>query len=349
MKKAFVGILSFLITAAGFGADQPKRPSRVVLISGEYEYASSNSLPAFKQLLETNYHLQCVYLQRTTGDDIPGLEALENADLAIVFIRRMTLAEEQLERVKKFVNSGKPLIGLRTASHAFENWKEWDHELLGGNYHMHHGNALTATAHVNATNASHPILKGVAREFETAGSLYKTSPLATNTTLLMLGTVEGQPPEPMAWTHDYHGSRVFYTSLGHPKDFENPSFRNLLVNAVFWCLGTTTQSVLRTSIIDSDEVENLWRARRAIVLDVRRPEEFAAGHIPGALNLNVEDPGFEDAARNLDVNKTYVVHCAHGIRSAKAAEKLQALNFPSVFDFSSGFSAWEKKGKPVEK
>src|SRR5207249_3908195 len=94
----------------------------------------------------------------------------------------------------------------------------------------------------NKENASHPILKGVAPEFVTAGSLYKTKPLEPNTTLLLIGTVEGQEPEPMAWTHEYKGARVFYTSLGHPKDFENPSFHNLLVNAVFWCLGKTPTS-----------------------------------------------------------------------------------------------------------
>jgi type 1 glutamine amidotransferase len=241
MKKACAVLFFLLVVGSGFGAPAP-RTANIVLISGEYEYFSSNSLPAFKQLLETNYQFHCTYLERTTGNDIPGIEALDNADLAIVFIRRMTLPDEQLARLKKFVASGKPVIGLRTASHAFENWKEWDHEVLGGNYHMHHGNALVATARINKENASHPILKGVAAEFETAGSLYKTKPLGPNTTLLLIGSVEGQEPEPMAWTHDYKGARVFYTSLGHPRDFENPSFRNLLVNGVFWCLNKTPSS-----------------------------------------------------------------------------------------------------------
>ncbi len=241
MKKACAVWFFVLIVSSCFGAPAP-RTANIVLISGEYEYFSSNSLPAFKQLLETNYHFHCTYLERTTGNDIPGIEALDNADLAIVFIRRMTLPDDQLARLKKFVASGKPVIGLRTASHAFENWKEWDHEVLGGNYHMHHGNAQVATARINKENASHPILKGVAAEFETAGSLYKTNPLGPDTTLLLIGSVERQEPEPMAWTHDYKGARVFYTSLGHPRDFENPSFRALVVNAVFWCLNKTPPS-----------------------------------------------------------------------------------------------------------
>jgi type 1 glutamine amidotransferase len=211
-------------------------PVRIVLISGEPEYFSSNSLPAFGRLLETNYQFRCAYVERTESNNIPGLEALEKADLAILFVRRMALPEAQLGRVRKFLDSGKPLIGLRTASHAFENWKSWDHDVLGGNYHMHHGNQLRATARVVPAAREHPILRNVAAEFETGGSLYKTSPLGEGTTVLLMGSVDGQPPEPMAWTHNYKGARVFYTSLGHPQDFENASFKNLLVNAVFWCL-----------------------------------------------------------------------------------------------------------------
>ena len=215
-------------------AEAAQKPT-IVLISGEYEYYSTNTLPAFKQFLENNYAVNCVYLERK-GEEIPGLDALKKADLSIFYIRRMTLPEDQLAQIKSYINSGKPLIGLRTASHAFQNWKEFDNAVLGGNYHNHHGNALVATARINPDAASHPILKNVAKDFQTAGSLYKTSPLAKGTTMLLTGSITNQPPEPMAWTHTYNGSRVFYTSLGHPKDFDHPAFRTLLVNAIFWAL-----------------------------------------------------------------------------------------------------------------
>jgi type 1 glutamine amidotransferase len=217
------------------GAAEPRKTPTIVLISGEYEYQSTNTFPAFKQLLESNYSVKCVYLERK-GEEIPGLDALKDADLSILFIRRMTLPDEQLAKIKDYVNSGKPLIGLRTASHSFENWKEFDNVVLGGNYHNHYSDTLAATARINPEAASHPILKNVPKEFETAGSLYKTSPLAKDTTLLLTGSITNQPPEPMAWTHNYKGARVFYTSLGHPKDFDNPAFRTLLVNAIFWTL-----------------------------------------------------------------------------------------------------------------
>ena len=228
--------LLVLVFQTALAADS-KRPPTIVLISGEYEYESAQTLPAFKQHLETHYGFNCIYLERTKGEDIPGLTALEKADLVVVLIRRMTLPEEQLDRFKKYLDSGKPLIGLRTASHAFENWKDFDREVLGGNYHNHYGNDLVATIKVRAEAADHPILKGVANEFGSGGSLYLNAPLPDSSTVLLTGSVMNQPPEPVAWIHSYKGARVFYTSLGHPKDFENPSFKRLLVNAIFWTLG----------------------------------------------------------------------------------------------------------------
>ena len=215
---------------------EPGRGPTIVLISGEDEYKSAETLPVFKQFLETNYGFNCTYLRRTKGEDIPGLDALAKADLAIIFIRRMTLPEEQLGKIRKYVQSGKPLIGLRTASHAFEKWKEWDHDVLGGNYHNHYGDKLVATIDVVPETARHPILNGVGKKFVAGGSLYRNAPLPASSVVLLTGSVTNEPPEPVAWTHEYNGARIFYTSLGHPKDFDNPSFRRMLVNAVFWTL-----------------------------------------------------------------------------------------------------------------
>jgi len=240
MKKfspGLAGVLTLLFLATRpVGAAESARSPTIVLISGEYEYKSAETLPVFKRYLETNYAFHCVYLERTQGEEIPGLDALDTADLVILFIRRMTLPEEQLGRIRNYVNSGRPLIGLRTASHAFENWKEWDPDVLGGNYHMHYDDKLVATIKTVSEASEDPILKGVGKEFIAGGSLYRNAPLPPSSTVLLTGSVTNQPPEPVAWTHRYKGARVFYTSLGHPKDFENPSFRRLVVNAIFWAL-----------------------------------------------------------------------------------------------------------------
>ena len=245
MKKFLINqlglaALMFVAIQTTVDAAESARPQTIVLISGEYEYDSARTLPAFKEFLATIYGLNCIYLERTKAEDIPGLDALEKADLAIVFVRRMTLPEEQLGKIRKFIDSGKPLIGLRTASHAFENWKEWDRDVLGGNYHNHHGNDLIAAIKVRPEAADHPILKGVEAEFTAGGSLYLNAPLPPSSTVLLMGSVTNKPPEPVAWTHEYKGARIFYTSLGHPKDFENRSFRRLLVNAIFWTLNRPT-------------------------------------------------------------------------------------------------------------
>ncbi len=359
MKAALRTGLHLMLAMAGVAIAAAAQPPTIVLISGEFEYKSTETLPLLKQQLESQLGAKCVYLQRRPGtnvQDIPGLEALDRADLAILFIRRMVLPEEQLAHFKKYAASGKPIIGLRTASHAFENWKEWDREVLGGNYQKHHDNKLATTVRVLPAAAGHPILKGVPKEFVSAGSLYRNSPLPADSKVLLMGSVEGKPEEPIAWTHSFHGTPVFYTSLGHPKDFELEPFNRLLLNAVQWSLaqpvrkaaapaGSAPMGFRRVGV---EEFARLWQGKQFTVLDVRTADEFKAGHIPGAVNLDVLDDGFEKQLVALDKAKTYLVHCAAGSRSARAAEQMKGLGFRSVIDLAPGFKGWRSAGQPVE-
>jgi rhodanese-related sulfurtransferase/type 1 glutamine amidotransferase len=348
-------ILSFLLVLELSAAPKP----RVVLISGEFEYSSMITLPALAAHLQTTHDLDCTYLQRTDGEHIPGLEVLRRADLAMVFIRRMTLPAEELAEFKNYLARGKPLLGLRTASHAFENWKEFDNTVLGGNYQGHHGNDLAATARVHAPARAHPILTGVPEEFSTGGSLYKTSPLAAGAELLLMGSLAtGARPEPMAWTHRHGSSRIFYSSLGDPADFRNPAFLRLLLNAIYWTLDRPMPSAdkIPTTLggqppkkIGPGEFEKLATHRKFTVLDVRTPREFAAGHLKRAVNLDVNAPDFEQRVAGLDRSQPYAVHCQSGRRSAAAVAKMRALGFELLYDLEGGFAAWQKAGKPVEK
>src|SRR5262249_25836953 len=178
---------------------------------------------------------------------IPGLaESLEKADLLLVSMRRRAMPEKDLEAVRKFLASGKSVIGIRTASHAFDAkgmlpeghavWPKFDPEVLGGNYTGHHGTGTKTPVQVIDGAAKHPILSGVQMPFTAHGSLYKVSPLGKSTTLLLTGSIPNQPSEPVAWINAYGKSRVFYTSLGHPDDFQDPQFRRLLSNALLWSL-----------------------------------------------------------------------------------------------------------------
>lgn len=363
MKAAFRSVLCLTLLGLlclSAQAAAPAKPPTIVLISGEFEYQSAETLPLLKTRLEAKLGAKCIYLQRKPGTnvhDIPGLEALANADLAILFIRRMTLPEEQLAHFKRYAASGRPIIGLRTASHAFENWKEWDHEVLGGNYQNHHNNKFATTIHIAPEAAGNTLLAGVAKEFATPGSLYRNTPLAADAKVLLMGSVEGKPAEPVAWTHSFKGAPVFYTSLGHPKDFEIESFNRLLLNAVQWALA---QPVAKASASPASppvasrrvgvaEFEQLWLTKQFTVLDVRTADEFKAGHLPGAVNLDVLDAGFEPQVAALDKAKTYLVHCAAGSRSANAAAQMKKLGFKSVVDLAPGFNGWKAAGKPVEK
>jgi len=102
--------------------------------------------------------------------------------------------------------------------------------------------------------------------------------------------------------------------------------------------------------IGPDEFEKLRADKNAVVLDVRTPSEFAAGHIAGATNLDWHAADFEAKVTQLDKSKTYLVHCASGRRSALACDKLSSrLGFTHCYNLEGGFKAWEKAGKPVAK
>jgi rhodanese-related sulfurtransferase len=98
-----------------------------------------------------------------------------------------------------------------------------------------------------------------------------------------------------------------------------------------------------------EEFDKLRSAKNTIVLDVRTEKEFNAGHIPGAVNLDYNSPDFAKKVADLDKSKTYLVHCAAGVRSARACTAMDKLAFTNLVNLESGFKAWEKAGKPVEK
>jgi putative heme-binding domain-containing protein len=212
---------------------------RVCLVSGSLEYRSDESLAAFQKYLEDHYPVRCTRAFRKTDDDLPGLENLDNCDVMLLFTRRLTIGGEQLERIKRYCRAGKPIVAVRTASHAFQNWLALDKEILGGNYGNHYGAGPATKVEIVAAASNHPILAGV-KPFRSVGSLYKNQGVARDVEVLLQGSIPGHT-EPVAWTRVQNGGRVFYTSLGHPADFKNENFLRLLVNALFW---TTQRTAL---------------------------------------------------------------------------------------------------------
>ncbi len=222
---------------------------RLVIVMAEEEYETAKTLPPFAlKNFGAFFKITCVYANAENRNDLPGIEALNEADLTIWSIRRRTLPKSQLDVVRKYIADGKPLVAIRTTSHAFssrggeladglDQWPEFDREILGGNYQGHHGNEAKTFVCAIQEAAGHPILQGLpTNEFRVYGSLYRNTPLATTAAPLMLGRADGvEQYEPVAWTHQRpNGGKVFYTSLGHPRDFETPEFSRLLRNATYW-------------------------------------------------------------------------------------------------------------------
>ena len=213
----------------------PQRPLRLALVSGSFEYKSDESLQKLQELLQQRYGIECILIAARAEKDttLPGIEKLKECDAAIFFTRRLRLEGESLEAVRSFARSNKPILGIRTASHGFQNWLEMDSEIFGGSYQGHYGNNLTCEVRLADKAQDHPVLHGV-RPFRSAGSLYKNPRLAPDATVLLYGGIPTGQTEPVAWVREVAGRRIFYTSLGHPDDFRDENFLRLLLNALEW-------------------------------------------------------------------------------------------------------------------
>ena len=248
------------ITSVDFLGGQPFRfrddvPKRVVMIIGENEYQTWETLPEFARSDLAWRGLQVDYVMASPKEGDPNfkdIEAIRNADLLVVSARRRTPPKAMLELIRAHLDAGKSLVGIRTASHAFDakpedperfaGWPGFDLEILGGHYGGHYGNKPPEAPHTFIegvkSNATHVVLTGVNTAPQSVTShLYKYSDLAPSAVPLLRGHVEGQSTwEPVAWVNTASDRRVFYTSLGNPDDFRLPMFRRLLLNGILWCL-----------------------------------------------------------------------------------------------------------------
>lgn len=246
-----------IIGGVPFRFAEDHRP-HLVIVMAEDEYETNSTLPEFAlKHLGMNFRVTSIFGSDRERHSIPGLTAIKNADAVLISIRRRVLPPADMQLIRDFVAAGKPVIGIRTASHAFSlgkkpapegfaDWPEFDAAVFGGNYHGHLGNSLVSVVQANR-ELLHPILKTVTKEpFEQGYSLYNVMPLATGTTVLATGKAEGHPAEPVAWTYQRaDGGRSFYTSLGHPKDFSNVHFQQLLLNGIHWAVGLEQPAEIR--------------------------------------------------------------------------------------------------------
>ena len=291
MRAACFGWLAVVLLAGmpGFGdslvlkgGNGPGAGKHIVLIAGDQEYRSEESVPALARILATHHGFTCTVLfaiNKQTGeidpatvDNIPGLNALRTADLMVLFARWLELPDEQMKEIVDYANSGRPIVGLRTATHPFNyklhpdsryakyswNSKEFEggfgRQIMGETWVRHWGaHQRQSTRGVIAPGAeNHPLLKGV-KEVWGPSDVYEITALTGDSKPLLMGQVlDGMTPEsppdtskrmmPIAWVKSYTGSsgktaKIFDTTMGHAEDFQNQGFRRMLVNACYWATG----------------------------------------------------------------------------------------------------------------
>lgn len=267
------------------GTEGPGKGKHIVLISGDEEYRSEEALPMLGKILAVRYGFKCTVLfavDPKTGninvetlDNIPGLENLETADLMVIFTRFRELPDNQMKFIDHYIRQGKPVIGLRTATHAFyykknpnnqyakysfnSKFKGWEdgfgRKVLGETWINHHGlhGKEGARGLINGIikEEKNPILNGVS-DIWGPTDVYTVRELPGDTRVLVYGqSTNGLSADssvnlkksimPISWIKTYKGEngnsgRVFTSTIGASIDFKSEDLRRLFINATFWCL-----------------------------------------------------------------------------------------------------------------
>lgn len=260
------------------GTDGPGAGKHVVLIAGDHEYRSEELLPALGRILarRLGFKVSVFFTRDSAGfiepgsSNIGGLEALKTADLMIVALRFQDFPAGQMQHIVDYLDRGGPVLGLRTATHAFRIKDgpfakySWDYEgadypggfgeqVLGETWVGHYGTNHEQSSRILsiADQAAHPILRGV-RDIHVQSGGYQAYPPEGSLVLALGQVLNGTGPNaapdstkeqlPVMWTRTYQGARgqqgrVFTSTHGASEDLLNPGFRRMLVNATLWTLG----------------------------------------------------------------------------------------------------------------
>ena len=278
------------------GGEGPGKGKRIVLIAADDEYRSEEALPMLARILSRRFGYTCTVLfaiDPATGliqpdfqHNIPGTHLLAGADMLVIHARFRLLPDEQMAPIIEYTNSGKPILGLRTSTHAFRagdgasgqfaRWA-WDSEnpvggwgqaVLGETWISHHGEHGRESTRgiVNPEFAAHPVVRGCA-DIWGPSDVYSVVHLGAGDTVLVHGQVlEGlnptdapvagarnDPPQPLVWTREYKAetgktSRVVCTTMGAAVDFQSVGLRRLCVNTVLWATGAESAIAPETDV-----------------------------------------------------------------------------------------------------
>jgi nicotinamidase-related amidase len=255
-----------------------KRP-RLAIVVAEEGYGTRAALSDFAAMhLGKSFRVSYAFGSKNEPNEIPGLEILDEADVALLSIRRKVLKPEAMAIVRRYVAASKPIVAIRTTSHAFclkdkpppegyVDWPDFDREVLGGNYHGHLNDPNDVTFRIAPGAEGNPLLAGFPQKPEDAiGGLYQMSPLSKGTTLLVVGDHAKTTGEPVAWTfRRADGGKSFYSSMGHELQIPSP-FLPLLFNALHWAadLPLPPADQLKTNL-HAHAFDHWWKWRVADV------------------------------------------------------------------------------------
>jgi hypothetical protein len=297
------------------GKSGPGKGKRIVFIAGDEEYRSEESLPMLAKILSQRHGFDCTvlfsldptgtYIDPNNQKSISNPQAIAKADLIIIQTRFRQWTPEEYQYLADYLNAGKPVIGLRTATHAFTGsgktgdfkWDEFGLKILGEKWVNHHGNHKVQGTRgvIEQANASHPILNGVKDVFALS-DVYTVANLDEKTaTVLLRGAVtatldpdskpidgpKNNPMMPIAWVHEYTApngttkGKSFCTTMGASVDLKNEDLRRMIVNAAYFLTGLKVPAKANVMVVDPYEPtmygfnkDDLYRDRQLKVSDL---------------------------------------------------------------------------------
>ncbi|MBL6763842.1 MAG: ThuA domain-containing protein [Verrucomicrobiae bacterium] len=272
------------------GKSGPGEGLNIVLIAGDEEYRTEESCPMLAKILSQRHGFNCTvlfsmdpsgrYIDPSNQKSVTSINQLDKADLVIIGTRFRQWPDEDYRHLADFLNAGKPVIGFRTATHAFTGkgktgdfaWNNFGLKILGERWVAHHGRHKSEGTRgvIEEKNARHPVLNGVKDVFGPS-DVYTIKNLDQNAaTILLRGAVtdsldpkskaidgpKNNPMMPIAWLRDYTApngtttGKAFCTTMGASTDFVSEDLRRLLVNAVYHLLGKKIPAKADVTFVD---------------------------------------------------------------------------------------------------
>ena len=300
------------------GGEGPGNGRHIVFMTGDEEYRSEEGLTMLAQLMARRHGFRCTVLYAIdpkTGEvtpneqtNIPGMHRLESADMLVMLIRFRELPDADMKYFVDYVFSGKPVLALRTSTHAFEYSRnpaspyakytctstEYDggfgRQVLGDTWVAHYGvhNKESTRGVPNAAVAGHPILTGVGAIW-CPTDVYEVHP-PSDVEVLIHGHVltgmdpaddenPGKPALPVAWIRQPNGKqgtgRVFCSTTGAAIDLKDASLRRLIVNGIYWCMGMEDAMTAASSVEPVGRYDPSYFGFQNVSTG-KRPHEFLA-------------------------------------------------------------------------